>query len=123
SGTCSSELTVAFARSGTPNIMQVCPYFAKLSKVLVSGMLVHESRHFDGKEFSHTFCQEGPMLGQLACDRSYEYGGAYGVETEYYLRLFRTPSLSMDLRRQAQVYVLENFVARFHKMPLDIRPG
>ncbi|MCB0419849.1 MAG: hypothetical protein KDD61_02575 [Bdellovibrionales bacterium] len=61
--------------------------WAQLSSLGKVGTLIHEARHTDG--YSHTQCRQGPYrdVSVPGCDPSVRYGGAHGVEMEYYARV------------------------------------
>ncbi len=115
---------VAYASFNQPNRIHICPSISKYSTLTVMAILLHEARHAEGGEAGpgHVKCLRGGYKGEPACDSSYEAGGAYAVETEFYLRVARTRHLPKAMRQEARSNVLSNLFHHFNKLPDVLKP-
>jgi hypothetical protein len=122
-----ADATLAIARkTDGVNVLSICPHAGKFSKVVLAGMLVHESRHFDGidtdkeHDFGHVGCLQGDLVGSLSCDPAYSHHGAYAVETELYIKMARAESLPEDIRLQARGWAIDRLTYRFNTQEFGV---
>lgn len=127
SASCDVDVAAAYYNMHTPGVLHVCADPANSVRfrdvVRTAGMLLHEARHSESP--AHEMCRHGVLagVGVEACDRSYEAGGAWAFETEFYLKLVRTPGVSAQVRERARGMAVEILVTAFNQPPLGIREG
>lgn len=127
SASCDVDVAAAYYNVHTPGVLHVCADPANSVRfhdvVRTAGMLLHEARHSESP--AHEMCRHGVLagVGVEACDRSYEAGGAWALETEFYLKLVRTPGVGAQVRERARGMAVEILVTAFNQPPLGIREG
>lgn len=139
SSKCESEISgaMAYVTDSFSNTMYVCPFSMRFSQLKLKGMLIHEARHLfqdesfgkekqaflernDGKKgpsHSHVSCKIGFFAHSFSCDRSVESKGSYGVEMEFYLKLYRSQKVAEKTRQQARALLIDGYLGHFNSLP------
>ena len=123
SNACSDGNAAAFVRRGEGKVMHICPASSASDLLYMATILIHESRHVDG--FPHQLCDHGRWAGVMfrGCDPSYEFKGAYGIETEFNIRLARTETIAPEMREGARGLAVATFLENFNQGPFGVRKG
>jgi hypothetical protein len=124
---CEAGVVAAYYNARQPGVLHVCDDGNSNARfrnpLTTAGMLLHEARH---SEFpAHESCEHGPLahIGVQACDTSYEAGGAWAFETEFYLKVSRTGHIDVRQREMARGTAVEIMTTAFNRPPLGIRQG
>ncbi|OQW51596.1 MAG: hypothetical protein A4S09_10230 [Proteobacteria bacterium SG_bin7] len=119
---CVSGTTLAYVIMKT-SAVHICPMIINSSLTEIMKVLIHESRHAEG--FGHVLCDHGDQSNSniYACDQSYESRGSYGVDTEFQIRLARTPAVPSEIRIEARAGAIARLLNRFNKYPAGIKEG
>jgi hypothetical protein len=112
---------VALVNDPESHSLHFCPYASSFSSLLISTVLMHESRHIEG--YPHLICEQGGLIGSFACDDSYAYGGAYAIGAEFEVRIARDPQISGAVREEARATAVADFLTRFNHAPLGAQEG
>lgn len=115
------SFTVAYVSDAASRSLHICPYANSFSSLVMSSILMHESRHVEG--YPHRTCLQGALLGSFSCDDSYAEGGAYGIEQEFLVRTARNEGLGEPVREEAKAEAIAGFLNRFNQAPLGARQG
>lgn len=124
---------LAYVLSNETHSIHIClnNYKDSNSTVLkMSSTLIHEAHHLNG--FKHVICNQGRHLDNdmisdskrrsYACDEDYESQGSYGLETAYYIDIYKTTQNPLE-KFMARMSVISNFLIKFNKLPLEIKLG
>jgi hypothetical protein len=115
--------TAAYVNAATRSgVMHICRHLGGLDDLTISSALIHEARHQDSYH-QHAICNHGFMIGQAACDESYQSGDSYSVQTEYFVKVLRSNQIDPAIRQNARNSAMEYFTNRFNSPPLGIKKG
>lgn len=119
---CVGGTTLAYVLIKT-SVVHICPSIAASTTTEVMKVLIHESRHTEG--YGHVLCDHGDQSNSniYACDQSYESHGSYGIDTEFQIRLARTPEISPEIRAEARAGAINRLLNRFNKYPAGVTEG
>ena len=123
---CQKEASAYVAAGADLSLGQIyiCPTMQKMDRGFeIASILVHEAKHLEGPHVTHQFCSFGEYKGRFACDKSYGEDGSYTIQTEFAVKVWRTKSLPISIRRQARKFAISSFISRFNREPLDLQRG
>jgi hypothetical protein len=130
---CKMVGTLAFVSGTAEKIMHLCPVAVNLSLLALQSNLVHEARHLKdpsrptpGDElasYPHVLCDNGQAKGYDACEKEYDVGGSYSVQTEFLLQVARTGRLPKAYRNEARGMALSYVLDHFNKLPFPLEEG
>lgn len=130
---CKMVGTLAFVSGTAEKTMHLCPVAANLSLLALQSNLVHEARHLKdparptpGDElasYPHVLCEHGQAKGYDACEKEYDVGGSYSVQTEFLLQVSRTGRLPKAYRNEARGMALSYVLDHFNKLPFPLEEG
>lgn len=130
---CKMVGTLAFVSGTAEKVMHLCPVAANLSLLALQSNLIHEARHLKdpiaptpGDElasYPHVLCEHGQAKGYDACEKEYDIGGSYSVQTEFLLQVARTRRLPKAYRNEARGMALAYLLDHFNKLPFPLEEG
>jgi hypothetical protein len=130
---CKMVGTLAFVSGTAEKIMHLCPVAANLSLLALQSNLLHEARHLKdptqptpGDElasYPHVLCEQGQAKGYDACEKEYDVGGSYSLQTEFLLQVSRTRKLPETYRNEARGMALAYVLDHFNELPFPLEDG
>lgn len=124
---------VAYVSGAKTQTINICPLAGHLTRLALQSNLLHEAHHLSGSDATagpraiaahpHVLCLQGQAKGYDACDASYDGGGAYALQTEFLLKVARTPSLPAEDRQEARGLALSSLLDHFNQLPFPMPEG